>query len=95
MVARGKGIFGASIRDYMRLGFGTALGSLLAMLIFIAIGMTLFIIGYVMFAKEKKKEGKDQSQARKIGGLILMGVGCLVGLGLGFPVLLESIGDSI
>ena len=92
---RSNGIFGASIREYMRFGFGTMLGSLLALLIFLAIGMGLFFGGYVLYKREAKKPKDEQNNAAKIGGIVLMALGCLVGLGFGAPVLLESIGDMI
>lgn len=94
-MAKRAGLFGASIGDYMRLGFGTTLGSIFALLIFMAIGMGLFFGGYVLYKRESKKPATEQSSGKKIGGLVLMGLGCLVALGFGAPILLESVGDMV
>lgn len=83
----------AKTKEFIKLGFGFGVGSILATLIFVGIGMGLFIGGYIMYMKEKKSETPLES--KKIIGIVLMGLGCLIGLGFGAPVLLSSIGDMV
>lgn len=84
---------GTLIKNGFGLGLGLGFGSILAMIAFMAVGIGLFIGGYIMFMKEKKSEKPVQS--KKIVGVVLMGLGCLIGLGFGAPMLLESIGDLV
>lgn len=93
--AKRSGVFGAPMRDYVRVGFGVTLGSIAAMLIFLMIGMGLFIGGYVLYKREAKKPKEKQNNGAKIGGIVLMALGCLVGIGFGAPLLLDSIGDMV
>ena len=95
MAKKTSGFFGAPIRDYIRFGFGVGFGHILATIIFLFFGLAIFIGGYVLFAKEKKKDEKDRSQGKMVAGLALMGLGCVLGLGMGSSLLFESVGDLI
>ena len=79
-----------SMKSLVKTGFGLGIGFSLANIIFILIGMAFFIPGYLMFKKSSsdKKEGSSQ-----IGGMVLMGLGVVIMGGLGFGVLLDSVGD--
>lgn len=83
----------AKLKSLVKTGFGLGIGIGLASMIFLAVGMALFIGGYVMFMKEKKSSQPVQS--KKIFGIVLMGLGCIIGLGFGGPILLDSIGDMV
>jgi formate hydrogenlyase subunit 3/multisubunit Na+/H+ antiporter MnhD subunit len=77
------------------IGFGLTVGSIAATLIFIAIGMLLFIPGFLIVKNEQKKPAGQQSAGLKALGYILMIIGCLVALGLGFGMLLGMLGDEL
>lgn len=79
--------------QYVKLGFGLGLGSTLALIMFMALGMGLFIGGYVMYRKAKKAEKPDRTHM--IIAIVLMALGSLIGLGFGGPFLLEALGDLI
>jgi hypothetical protein len=77
------------------IGFGLTLGSIAATIIFIAIGLLLFIPGFLIVKKEQKKPGDQQSMGLKVMGYILMILGCIVALGLGFGMLLGLLAEEI
>lgn len=85
-----------SIMEYMRLGFGLGLGSIFAVMIFIVLGLIFFIPGFILVKREKKneKEKKEVNEGLKILGYILMAIGVILGLGLGFGSLLGEIGGE-
>lgn len=77
-----------------KLGFGAGLGLLLANVLFILVGMALFVPGLIMYSKEKKKAEGEKSTTKVVFAFILMGVGCVIGLGLGAGVLFENIASE-
>jgi hypothetical protein len=79
-----------SMKSLVKTGFGISVGMFLAQIIFILIGMVFFIPGYILFTKSSDK---DTSSDSKTGGIILMGVGVVVMGGVGFGILMDSIGD--
>jgi uncharacterized iron-regulated membrane protein len=86
---------GPGFGSLVKFGFGIGVGSALAMLIFLALGIGLFLWGWAIYKKETKKAAKDQNKSRKILGIVLMVLGCIIGLGLGFPAILEAVGDMV
>ena len=79
-----------SMKSLVKTGFGISVGMFLAQIIFILVGMVFFIPGYIMFTKSSEK---DKSNDSKTGGIILMGLGVVVMGGVGFGILMDSIGD--
>lgn len=94
---RAKGIKGSikhgsgMITDAAKFGFGAALGAGLSTMIFLAIGLAFFIPGIYLLAEERKKDSKDQSQAKMVLAYILMGLGAVIGLGMGANFLFGSL----
>lgn len=83
-MARRRAVGSGMVKDNIKTGFGLTLGSLLAMMIFIAIGAAIFIPGFVIVNKENaKKKKEEQNNGLKILGYILMFIGMIVGLGFG------------
>jgi len=78
------------MKSLVKTGFGISVGMFLAQIIFILVGMVFFIPGYIMFTKSSDE---DKSNDSKTGGIILMGVGVVVMGGVGFGILMDSIGD--
>lgn len=83
-----------SIGDNVKAGFGLGLGSMLATLLFIGVGMTLFVVGYIMWKRESVKPTDKRKNGVIVTGFILMGFGCLLGMGLGFSILLGALGSD-
>lgn len=83
----------AKLGSYVKLGFGLGIGSILATLIFLAVGMGLFLGGYVMY--KKAKNSAHPQKTNMIIGIVLMALGCLIALGFGAPFLIDSIGDLV
>lgn len=80
---------GPTIRSLAKTGFGLGLGVMGAQIVFLLIGAALFIPGYLLVNNQKKKE--NGSEANRITGLVLMGLGVVIMGGVGFGFLLENL----
>ena len=78
-----------SLRSLARVGFGLGLGVMAAQIVFLLIGAALFIPGYLLVTGQKKEP--QPSEAKRITGLLLMGIGVLIMGGVGFGFLLENL----
>jgi len=74
--------------------FAFAIGGLLASMIFVAIGVGLFLGGYVLRNKEQKKAKDEQDALKVYGGLVLMVVGVVVAGGTGFFSLIGEVSEE-
>ena len=77
------------MRNLVKTGFGLIVGVFLAQMIIMLIGIFFFIPGYMLF----KKGDKEKSDGSKIGGVVLMGLGVVIMGGVGFGLLMDSVGD--
>jgi len=84
-----------SIFSLARTGFGVGLGFMLASIVYIFIGILLFIPGFILLNKEQKKKKEDQRGSIKVIAFILMGLGMIITGGLGFSTLLGEVGDEL
>lgn len=84
-----------AIGDYFKAGFGIALGSIVALMIFMLVAIGLFIGGWIIVHKELKKPKEQRSTSMMVIGFILMGLGMVVGLGFGAPMFFSSLGESM
>ena len=75
--------------------FAFAIGSILASLIFIAIGVGLILAGYVIRNKEQKKEKSEQEAWKVYGGLAMMVIGSVIAGGTGFYAVIGEVGEEI
>ena len=78
-----------SLRSLARTGFGLGLGVMAAQIVFLLIGAAIFIPGYLMVAGQKKEA--QPSEAKRVTGLVLMGIGVIIMGGVGFGFLLENL----
>ena len=78
-----------TFKNYAKAGFGLGVGSISAQLIFMIIGLTIFLIGMRMLAGARK-EGKSPVPA-----YVFMGIGMVVGLGLGSGVFFNNIAENM
>jgi hypothetical protein len=78
-----------SIRSLARVGFGVGLGVMAAQIVFMLVGAAIFIPGYLMLSSAKKDP--QEGQAKRITGLVLMGIGVIIMGGVGFGFLMENI----
>lgn len=77
------------------MGFFGGLGSGLALMIFTFIGMVFFIPGLIIVLKQNKKPKDQRSTGMLVLGFILMGLGMIVGMGLGFGVFAFALADNV
>jgi hypothetical protein len=82
-----------TIRSMAKMGFGLGIGVMAAQIVFILVGAAIFIPGYLML-EDTKKDPQGPSEAKRITGLVLMGIGVLIMGGVGFGFLMENIGES-
>lgn len=78
-----------TLKSYFRAGFGVMGGALMAQIIFMAIGLMIFLIGMRMLAGARK-EGKSPVPA-----YVFMGIGMVVGLGLGMGFFFENVAKNM
>jgi hypothetical protein len=76
-------------------GFQLTVGSVLAMMIFLALGMLLFIPGFLIVRREQAKPKDQQSTGVKVVGYMLMILGAVVALGLGFGAILSTLMEEL
>lgn len=74
----------SNMKEYVKLGFGVGIGSMLASMIFIFIGMLFFIPGLILLNKERKKPLNEQNDTNKKLAYLLMIIGSIIGFGMGF-----------
>ena len=79
------------MRSLVKTGFGISIGVFLGQMIFVLLGMLFFIPGFILFTR--KSSDKNKSSSSQIGGIVLMGLGVVIMGGMGFGVLLDSVGD--
>jgi hypothetical protein len=81
----------ATLKTMIKQGFGLGIGFLSAQVIFIFVGILLFIPGYLLFVSQEKKT--DPTVSKQISGLVLMFLGVVLAGGIGFGFLIDAIGD--
>lgn len=78
-----------TLKSYFKAGFGVAGGAIAAQLIFMAIGLALFLIGMRMLA------GARKNGTSPVGAYVFMGIGMVVGLGLGAGFFFENVAKNM
>lgn len=81
--------------DYIREGFGYGIGFNFAQILFTAVGLGIFIVGFILWKREQKKPKETRSRGMTITGFVLMGLGCVVGFTFGGMILLGAIGEEM
>lgn len=90
MVAkRTKDSFG--MKNYVKAGFGLGAGSMLASMIFVFIGMLFFFPGLVLLSNERKKPQEEQNKTNMKIAYVLMIIGAIFGMGMGFNFIASGI----
>ena len=79
-----------SFKSLIKTGFGLGIGVSAAQILIAFIGMLFFIPGYLMYMKQEKE---DKESSEKIISFVLMGLGVIMMGGIGFSILMESLGD--
>jgi hypothetical protein len=80
---------------FFRMGFFSSLGGILAMMIFVFIGLLFFIPGLIIVMKQHKKEKADRSTGMLVLGYILMGIGMILGLGMGLGAFASQLSEDM
>ena len=91
MAARGM----PSTKEFIKMGFGLGVGSMLATVIFLIIAVALFIPGFIIVKKQHAKPKEQRDKALLITGYVLMVLGAILGLGFGAGAMLSLLGDDI
>jgi hypothetical protein len=81
--------------ELIKTGFGISVGSILALLIFFALGIGIFIWGFIFVKREMKKPSAERHKGKLITGFVLMGLGMLLCLGFGAPIFFGLLGESL
>jgi hypothetical protein len=83
-----------TLKSYIKEGFGLGVGVSLSFMLFLAASIGFVLGGYFMFAKEqaKKKNGGKPNTTNEIIGIVLMVIGCVIGLGFGGGLLFDAVG---
>ena len=76
----------STIVENIKMGFGLGIGSHLASMIFIFVGLLFFIPGMIMVMRETKKPKDQRNNTKKIIGFVLMAIGMVFGMGMGLFV---------
>jgi uncharacterized membrane protein HdeD (DUF308 family) len=84
-----------SIRGFMKAGFGLGLGSMMAAVLYIAVGAALFVPGFIIVAKQNKKPKEERSMPLLVTGFVLMGLGMIVGLGFGAGPFFGALAENL
>lgn len=80
--------------SYFDMGFQFTSGGLVATVLLMFLAIVLFIPGFIIVNIQNKKPKEQQNMGMKIFGYILMVLGCVLGIGLGFSILLGLIGGE-
>lgn len=71
-------------------GFALSMGGLLAVVLYTFVGMLFVIPGMFIILKQKKKPAGQRDKGMLILGMVLVGIGCIIALGMGFGVLVDG-----
>lgn len=75
--------------------FIATLGGLAAVVVYIFVGMLFLIPGFILFFSQKKKPKEERNKGLQILGIVLMIIGCLIALGMGFGLIIGAIGSMM
>ena len=78
-----------SIKSYAKMGFGVGVGVIAAQLIYMALGLLVFVIGLSMLSKARKNNGSV------VPAYIVMGIGMILGLGLGAGLFFDNLSKNL
>jgi uncharacterized membrane protein len=78
----------SSIKSYAKMGFGLGLGVFASQIIFILIGLALFLPGLMLI---KKKDKNGEATTSYYAGIALMAVGVAIMGGFGLGILVDNI----
>jgi hypothetical protein len=71
-------------------GFAGTMGGLLAVVVYVFVGMLFIIPGMFLILKEKKKDPSQRNKSMLILGMVLVGIGSIIALGMGFSLLVTG-----
>jgi len=78
-----------SIKSYAKMGFGLGVGVIAAQLIYMALGLLVFVIGLSMLSKARK------NNTSVVPAYIIMGIGMVLGLGLGAGIFFDNLSQNL
>lgn len=78
-----------TIKQYAKMGFGVGVGVIAAQLIYMALGLILFVVGLSMLSRARK------NNSSVVPAYIVMGIGMVVGLGLGAGIFFDNLSRNL
>jgi len=84
---------GGNLKENVSTGFGLGIGIHLSSILFIIVGLCLFVPGFLLWNGEKKKAKDQRDQSKVILAFALMIFGCILALGMGFGFILGQMGE--
>jgi uncharacterized membrane protein HdeD (DUF308 family) len=84
---------GDGFGDIVKYSFASGLGFMGSVVVYMFIGMLFLIPGIYLVMKEHKKPKEKRSTGMQILGVILIAIGCVIGLGMGSSFLGMGISD--
>lgn len=72
-------------------GFAGAAGGLAAVVMYVLLGMLIFVPGMILLKKEKEKPKEKRNTVVVVFAYVLMFLGAALALGLGFGILAENV----
>lgn len=84
---------GEGFGDIVKYSFASGLGFMGSVVVYMFVGMLFLIPGIYLVMKEHKKPKEKRSTGMQILGVILIAIGCVIGLGMGSSFLGMGISD--
>lgn len=78
-----------SIKSYAKMGFGLGLGVAASQILYLAIGLLLFVWGLSLLKDARRGRGN------MVVAYTVMGLGVVVGLGLGAGIFFDNLMENI
>ena len=82
---------GGKYTEIAKEGFAGFFGGLAALVLYMVVGMIMFIPGLVLLNRENKKPKGQRNTGIVVVAYVLMFLGAAIGLGLGFGILTENL----
>jgi hypothetical protein len=79
-----------SLKSLMKTGFGLGLGLFASQVVFVALGLALFIPGLIM-VRNARAEDKNTTSGSYVGGMVLLVLGVILMGGFGLGAVIDNL----
>lgn len=77
----------------VKYSFAASLGALGGVVVYLFVGMLFLVPGIYLVMRERKVAPSQRSKGMQVLGVILIAIGCVIGLGMGVGFLGQGIAD--